>query len=144
MDSGIVLADLFHPIADDNEILNDDISDEERMLLYKFGPDFLDLKTIGTQLEFSVGDKPVKNFLMIEKHYFRDRILKDYEFDFKFCIPNTENAWEQIYELPSMTDDEKMEIIENPGEVRSDTFFFVENKLVMHTRAMYDYSPFDL
>ena len=84
MDSGIVLADLFHPNTEDEEVLNDDISDEDRLIRYKFGPDFLDLKTIGTQLEFSVGDRPVKNFVMIEKHFFRDRVLKDYEFDFKF------------------------------------------------------------
>ena len=144
MDSGIVLADLFHPNTEDEQILNDDITDDERLIRYKFGPDFLDLRCIGTQLEFSVGDRQVKNLVMIEKHYFRERILKDYEFDFKFCIPNTENSWEQIYELPELSDEEKKEIIENPFEVKSDTFFFVESKLVMHTRAVYDYSPFDL
>mmetsp|Transcript_26796 Transcript_26796/g.26705 ORF Transcript_26796/g.26705 Transcript_26796/m.26705 type:complete len:82 (-) Transcript_26796:50-295(-) len=81
---------------------------------------------------------------MIEKHYFKDRILKDYMFDFKFCIPNTVNTWEQIYDLPELTDEEKEEIIENPYEVKSDTFFFVQDKLVMHSRAIYDYSPFDV
>ena len=142
-DSGITLADLEHPELDDELLLDDSIPEEERLINYKFGPDFLDLQTIGTTLEFSVGDQEVKDFVMIEKHYFKEKILKDYEFDFKFCIPNTTNTWEQIYELPDLTDEEKEEIIENPFEVKSDTFFFVKNKLVMHTRAIYDYSPFD-
>ena len=143
-DSGITLADLEHPDLSEEELLNDEVPDEERLINYKFGPDFLDLQTIGTQLEFSVGDQEVKDFLMIEKHFFKDKILKDYEFDFKFCIPNTTNSWEQIYQLPDLTDEEKEQIIENPYEVKSDTFFFVKNKLIMHTRAMYDYSPFDM
>ncbi|CAI2381022.1 unnamed protein product [Moneuplotes crassus] len=143
-DSGITLADLEHPDIDEEQLLSDEIPDEERVINYKFGPDFLDLQTIGTQLEFAVGDKEVKDFLMIEKHYFKDRILKDYMFDFKFCIPNTVNTWEQIYDLPELTDEEKEEIIENPYEVKSDTFFFVQDKLVMHSRAIYDYSPFDV
>ena len=129
---------------DDEQLLSDDITEEDRILQYKFGPDFLDLKTIGTQLDFAVGDQEVKDFLMIEKHFFKDKILKDYEFDFKFCIPNTENTWEQIYDLPTLTAEEKQDIIESPYEVYSDTFFFVKDKLVMHSRAIYDYSPFDL
>ena len=143
-DSGIILADLQHPEMDDEQLLSDDITEEDRILQYKFGPDFLDLKTIGTQLDFAVGDQEVKDFLMIEKHFFKDKILKDYEFDFKFCIPNTENTWEQIYDLPTLTAEEKQDIIESPYEVYSDTFFFVKDKLVMHSRAIYDYSPFDL
>ena len=129
---------------DDEQLLSDDITEEDRILQYKFGPDFLDLKTIGTQLDFAVGDQEVKDFLMIEKHFFKDKIMKDYEFDFKFCIPNTENTWEQIYDLPTLTAEEKQDIIESPYEVYSDTFFFVKDKLVMHSRAIYDYSPFDL
>ena len=145
MDSGITLADIFHKHLDnDEDEYNDDyVDDNERLIKYKFGPDFLDLRNIGTQLEFSVGDKPVKNLVMIEKHFFKDKQIKDYEFNFKFCIPNTENSWELIYELPELTDSEKQELIESPWEVKSDTFFFVEGKLVIHTRAVYDYSPFD-
>jgi hypothetical protein len=34
-------------------------------------------------------------------------------------------------------------MIESPFETRSDTFFFVEGKLVMHKKAEYNYSPFE-
>ena len=46
-----------------------------RTVRYHFGIHFFDIKTIGTSLTFSVGVKPVKNFLMIERHYFRDKLI---------------------------------------------------------------------
>jgi hypothetical protein len=80
---------------------------------------------------------------MIERHYFKDRLLKSYEFKFGFCIPNTINSWEAIYDMPVLTEDEKKEIIDSPWLTKSDTFFFVNNDLVIHTKAEYDYSPFE-
>jgi hypothetical protein len=41
---------------------------------------------------------------MIERHYFKDRVLKTFDFDFGFCIPNSTNTCEQIYELPQLTE----------------------------------------
>ncbi len=35
------------------------------------------------------------------------------------------------------------EMIANPFETRSDSFYFVENKLIMHTKAEYDFSWVD-
>ncbi|CAI2381171.1 unnamed protein product [Moneuplotes crassus] len=142
MDSGITLVDIQDEAPEDLPVNEDLIQDEDRLLRYQFGPDFLELKNIGTTLEFSVGDKEVKDLVMIEKHYFKDELLKQYEFDFKFCIPNTQNSWEIIYELPDV-EDKKREIIASPWETKSDTFFFVQGKLVIHTRALYDYSPFE-
>ena len=142
MDSGLTLVDIEHDGMDEDADL-DDIPDDDRLIRYQFGPDFLELRNLGTQLDFSVGDKPVKNLVMVERHYFKDKLLKSFEFDFKFCIPNTQNSWEIIYEMPELSDDEKKDIISSPWDTRSDSFFFVENKLVMHTRAVYDYSPFD-
>jgi hypothetical protein len=53
------------------EIDNDqEMQKEYRTVRYRFGPNFFDLKDVGTSLVFSVGEKPVKNFLMIERHYF--------------------------------------------------------------------------
>ena len=49
-----------------------------RLLKYHFGPDFLDLRTIGLQVEFSIGEKPVPNLMMIERHYFRGRVIKSF------------------------------------------------------------------
>lgn len=39
---------------------------------------------------------------MIERHYFKDRLIKSFEFKFPFCMPNTVNNWESIYELPAV------------------------------------------
>ena len=143
VDSGITLVDIVDEGSEDQDNNDDDLTDDERLLRYQFGPDFLELRNIGTELTFSVGDKPVKNLVMIERHYFKNKLIKEYEFNFKFCIPNTTNSWEIIYELPELDEEKKREIIEAPWETKSDTYFFVENKLVIHTRALYDYSPFD-
>jgi hypothetical protein len=57
---------------------------------------------VGTSLTFSVGNKPVKNFTMIERHYFKEKLIQSYEFTFPFCIPNTTNNWESIYTIPEL------------------------------------------
>ncbi|KAF4725231.1 hypothetical protein FOZ63_009325, partial [Perkinsus olseni] len=67
---------------------------QQRSIRYHFGPEFLDLRNIGTKLEFSVGEKPIRNFRMIERHYYKDKILKSYDFAMPYCIPNTVNTWE--------------------------------------------------
>ena len=145
MDSKIVLVDINHADYEDEktEDPTEEIPDEERLIRYKFGPDFLEFDTIGTELEFKVGPLPVKNMVMVERHYFRGKLLKNYDFDFKFCIPETTNTWEAIYELPKLTEEEMEEIRSAPWEVKADSFFFVEGKLVIHTRSEYDYTPFD-
>lgn len=52
-----------------------------------------------------MGEKPVSNFRMIERHYFRDRLLKNFDFDFGFCIPSSRNTCEHIYEFPQLSED---------------------------------------
>ena len=68
-------------------------------------------------MEFVVGDKPVEKFRMIERHYFRDRLLKSFDFEFGFCIPNSKNSCEHIYHIPHLS----------------------EMRLVMHNKADYAY-----
>lgn len=46
---------------------------------------------IGTTLKFRVGGKAVKNLKMIERHYFKNKLIKSYEFTFPFCMPNSTN-----------------------------------------------------
>lgn len=57
------------------------------------------------RVEFTVGDKPVSNFRMIERHYFRECLLKNFDFDFGFCIPSSRNTCEHIYEFPQLSED---------------------------------------
>lgn len=55
---------------------------------------------------FSVGSEPVPNFRMIERHYFRDRLIQSFDFTFGFCIPNSTNSWEAIYHMPKLSERE--------------------------------------
>ncbi|XP_010185017.1 PREDICTED: protein unc-119 homolog A-like, partial [Mesitornis unicolor] len=91
-------------------------------------------------VEFTVGDKPINNFRMIERHYFRDQLLKSFDFEFGFCIPSSKNTCEHIYEFPQLSEDLIREMILHPYETQSDSFYFVDNKLVMHNKADYSYS----
>ena len=88
-----------------DEELSDNITEDmddpkTRLVKYHFGPDFLRLKTIGLKVDFSVGEKPVPNLLMVERHYFKENVIKSYEFKFGFCMPNSTNSFEVIYDLP--------------------------------------------
>lgn len=57
------------------------------------------------RVEFTIGPRPVNNFRMIERHYFRDRLLKTFDFEFGYCIPNSKNTCEHLYEFPSIPAD---------------------------------------
>ena len=120
---------------------DEDIYKSPRMIRYHLGPDFLDLKNLGSSLTFSVGNQPVKDFLMIERHYFNEILIKSFEFKFDFCIPNSVNTWESIYTIPEIDPEVKKKMIAEPWHTRSDSFYFVQNKLIMHNKAIYNYGP---
>jgi hypothetical protein len=42
-----------------------------------------------------------------------------------------------------LNEEEKQEMIDNPWETKSDTFFFVDQKLIIHNRAEYNYAPLE-
>lgn len=72
-------------------------SESSRKIRYNFGPYFFMLKVIGTTLKFKNGPQPVKNFKMIERHYFKNKLIKSYEFTAPFCMPGSTNEMEAIY-----------------------------------------------
>ena len=142
MDSGFTLVDVSE--SDLGEAISPHMDDPKvRLVKYHFGPDFLRLRTIGLKVEFQVGEVPVPNLMMIERHYFKEKCIKSYEFKFGFCIPGSKNTLEVIYDLPQLTPEEKEEMIRSPWETKSDTFFFVDNQLIIHNRAEYNYAPLD-
>lgn len=145
MDSGYVLFEVNDEEVENNlnGELEENIDDTSRCMKYHLGPEFLDLKNIGTSLTFSVGDKPVRNLVMIERHYFKNKLIKSFEFKFDFCIPNTINNWETIYNIPEIDEETKIDMIESVWETKSDSFYFVDNKLIMHHKAEYNYSQLD-
>lgn len=98
-----------------------------RFVRYQFTPQFLKLKTVGAtyvtylyhtillhsynhlsvlrRVEFTVGSRPVNRFRMIERHFFRNKLLKTFDFEFGFCIPYSRNTCEHIYEFPTLPPD---------------------------------------
>lgn len=120
--------------------LSPEVEFAARSIRYQFGKAFLDYKTVGAKLVFAVGQQPLPNFRMIERHYFANKLLKSFDFTFGFCIPNSTNSWEAIYDMPVLTPEEKADIIANPYLTKSDSFYFVNNVLVMHNKAEYAYT----
>eukprot|EP00823_Brevimastigomonas_motovehiculus_P006600 TRINITY_DN5491_c0_g1_i1.p1 TRINITY_DN5491_c0_g1~~TRINITY_DN5491_c0_g1_i1.p1 ORF type:complete len:245 (+),score=37.98 TRINITY_DN5491_c0_g1_i1:153-887(+) len=115
--------------------------DSLRTIHYTFPLNFLKLKTVGTSLKFKVGDNEVKEFRMIERHYFKSTLIQSYDFTFPFCIPNSTNEWEVIYDMPKLDSKILADIVANPKMTMSDSYYFVEGKLIQHNKAYYTYSP---
>lgn len=59
---------------------------------------------VTNRVEFTVKDRPMNKFRMIERHYFKDKVLKTFDFDFGFCIPNSTNTCEHIYDFPHLSE----------------------------------------
>ncbi|XP_028022701.1 protein unc-119 homolog A isoform X6 [Balaenoptera acutorostrata] len=142
MDSGTVLFEIKKPPASERLPINPRDLDPNagRFVRYQFTPAFLRLRQVGATVEFTVGDKPVNNFRMIERHYFRNQLLKSFDFHFGFCIPSSKNTCEHIYDFPPLSEELINEMIHHPYETQSDSFYFVDDRLVMHNKADYSYS----
>ncbi|CAD2221495.1 GMP-PDE, delta subunit family protein [Angomonas deanei] len=125
--------------------LTEDQKKRSRSIHYRFPSNFLTRKAIGAKLVFGVnGDKPVPNFRMIERHYFRNTLVKSFDFKFSFCIPHSTNTWESIYDVPNLSPEWLKAIQESPFETVSDSFYFVNDELIMHNKAYYAYDGKDL
>ncbi|KAL6476575.1 hypothetical protein MHYP_G00150740 [Metynnis hypsauchen] len=90
-----------------------DVKEQEaaRFIQYHFTPAFLNLREIGATLEFTVGSKAV----------------------------NSRNTCEHIYSLPDLDPRTIEEMIAHPFQTRSDSFYFANNKLIMHHKAEYSF-----
>uniref|UniRef100_A0A1A8D4R3 Unc-119 homolog 1 n=1 Tax=Nothobranchius kadleci TaxID=1051664 RepID=A0A1A8D4R3_NOTKA len=144
LDTGTVLFEIAKPPNSGHLEKEEESGDVDasagRFVRYQFTPAFLKLRTVGATVEFTVGDRPINSFRMIERHYFQGRLLKNFDFDFGFCIPNSRNTCEHIYEFPQLPDGLIRQMVEHPYETRSDSFYFVDNKLIMHNKADYGYN----
>ncbi|KAM9757849.1 protein unc-119 homolog B-like isoform 2-T2 [Menidia menidia] len=52
----------------------------------------------------------------------------------------TRNTCEHIYEFPQLSESLVRQMVECPYETRSDSFYFVDNRLIMHNKADYAYN----
>ncbi|KAF5900605.1 protein unc, partial [Clarias magur] len=107
MESGTVLFEITKPpTLESAEDRRKDLDPNAgRFVRYQFTPAFLRLRQVGATVEFTVGDIPINNFRMIERHYFRGRLLKSFDFEFGFCIPSSKNTCEHIYEFPPLSEE---------------------------------------
>eukprot|EP00127_Corallochytrium_limacisporum_P001733 Clim_evm70s77 gene=Clim_evmTU70s77 len=111
-----------------------------RFVQYCLPKAFLECKTISTRVRFCVGAEPVSNLKMLERFYFRDRLLKDYDFDFGFCIPNSTNEAEFTYDTPKISPSDIAMMVAEPWSTRSDSYYFVDDVLIMHNKAEYQFN----
>lgn len=113
-----------------------------RTVKYTFPKRVLRCAQIRTALTFSIGDRPASDFRLIERHYFKDTLLKSYDFTFGFVIPNSTNGWDAIYGVDRevMTPAIERLMVAEPFSTTSDSFYFVGNDLVMHNKAAYAYT----
>ena len=134
VENGVV----FHEFKAQNIYDLDYFADHE--LNYTFPQKMITVKTIGTNLTFVVGEKEVKNLDFVERHYIDDQLMANYAFKFPFFMPNTENNIEFIYPMPKLSEKSNAKI-KNKEDVyaKSDTFIFVNGKLIIHRRANYQY-----
>lgn len=111
-----------------------------RFIRFQLPPSFLELRHIGATIDFKIGSEAVRCFRMVEKHYFNSTQLKEFDFLFPFCMPNSRNSCDQVYEVPVLQADLKTQIIQNPYLTKSDSFYFVQNRLIMHHKAEYAFN----
>ena len=113
----------------------------DHMLDYPFPNDILKgQKHLGTSLKLVVGDKFVKNVVLLERHYIGGKLAANFRFVFPAFIPKSSNDVEFIYEIPKLTPEVEEKL--KKGEdvhAESDTFVFVDGKLNVHRRAKYTY-----
>ncbi|KAJ1433285.1 GMP-PDE, delta subunit-domain-containing protein [Ochromonadaceae sp. CCMP2298] len=113
--------------------------DMYRKIKYTFSEDVLRLPYIQTSLTFKVGQTALNGFRMVERHYFRDQLVKSFDFAFGFCIPGSTNTWDSVYAMPPMSEELINDMIDNPFDTKSDSFYFINGQLIMHNKASYKY-----
>ncbi|KAJ3151189.1 hypothetical protein HDU86_006180 [Geranomyces michiganensis] len=91
-------------------------------------------------LVFAVCPAGISNFRMIERHYFKGKLMKSFDFTFGFCIPGSVNTWESVYTMPPLDPKQIQEMIDSPDQTLSDSFYFVDDVLIMHNKASYRYA----
>ena len=110
-----------------------------RKIKYYFSEDILRLPNIETSLTFSVGRREISRFRMIEHFYFGNERIQTFDFTFGYCMPYSTNTWETVYDMPFLSERFLEDMIDNPYKTTSDSFYFVNNELVIHNKASYNY-----
>jgi len=113
--------------------------DKYRIIRYDFDQSFLQSSSFSTLLSFRLGQSDVYSIRLIEKYYFRKDLVMSFDFDFGECKANSDNTWECMYTIPKIDSTVRKSMIENPYETTSDSYIFVDNRLVVHNKATYSF-----
>ena len=117
------------------------LSQDFRLIKYNFGSDFLYLKTLALTLDiYVIASEPLSDLIMIERHYFKNRLISQFEFKFPRCEVKHRTQVEVVYDLPALSEEEMREIVKSPWSMTSDSFFFSNGVLLIHNKAMYNYA----
>jgi hypothetical protein len=119
--------------------INDSDLHDQHVTRFTLPRKILEMKTLGATLKLKVGPKKISNLRLIERHYFRSRLLKTYDFSLGCLIPSSVNTLSLVYRLPQLTRDEVKEILDDPYEARADCFFFVDDELIIHCQSAYSF-----
>jgi len=131
--------EVFHSYISKDIYELDYFADNE--LDYVFPLSIFKAKNLGSNITLVVGNNMVKDLTLIERHYIDNQLAANYKFEFPLFMPGSENNVEFMYPIPPLSNDTKERI--NQGEditAKSDTFIFVEGKLMVHRRANYTYT----
>ena len=131
--------EIFHSYQSENIYELDYFADNE--LEYVFPLNIFKAKNLGSNITLVVGNNLVKDLTLIERHYIDNQLAANYKFEFPVFMPSSENNIEFMYPIPPLTKD-TIEKISNCEDIsaKSDTFIFVEGKLMVHRRANYTYT----
>ena len=113
-----------------------DIYKNPRMIRYHLRKDILD-----NDLKLCLKYKNESNIgfilKMIEKHYFQNEVIYSIEYNLGFCMPNSTNQQEIIYKFNSL---KEINNIKGPFEIKTDTFFFANDNLIIHNKTLFYFS----
>ena len=74
------------------------------VLDYPFPNDILQgQKHLCTSFKLVVGDRLVKNLVMLERLYIDGKLAANFRFEFPVFIPNSQNDIEFIYDIPELS-----------------------------------------
>ena len=130
--------EIFHEFNTQNVFELDYFADH--LLEYRFPQKILQSKTLGSNIILVVGDSFVQKLTLIEKHYIDDIVVAAYRNNYPAFLPNSENNIEFIYSIPNLSEETKKKVsLGEAVQAKSDTFIFVDGKLIIHRRASYEY-----
>lgn len=90
--------------------------------------DYLKCRVVRSHLQFSVGSTPIESLRMIERHFAQGQLFRTFDFTLGYCMPNSSNSHEVLYELPQLSPRASSNLARHPVSI--DTFFFAGERLV--------------